>query len=96
MTEANWSVLAGLQAFCNAHGKTMLELAFSWLLGRKPLASVIAGATRPEQVEQNVNAAAWSLSAEDFAEIDKLTGAALKLAEGSPSRPAGAKARLDT
>ena len=76
MTEANWSIVAKLRAFCEARRKTMLELAFSWLLARKPVASVIAGATRPEQIEQNVNAASWTLSAEDLAEIDKITGAA--------------------
>ena len=76
MTEANWSIVAKLRAFCEARRKTMLELAFSWLLARKPVASVIAGATRPEQIEQNVNAASWALSAEDLAEIDKITGAA--------------------
>jgi aryl-alcohol dehydrogenase-like predicted oxidoreductase len=76
MTDANWSALAGLRAFCEARGRTMLELAFSWLLGRKPVASVIAGATKPEQVEQNVKAATWMLSADDFAEIDRITGAA--------------------
>ena len=45
-----------LIAFAEARGRTMLELAFSWLLARPPVASVIAGATRPEQLEQNVNA----------------------------------------
>ena len=74
MTEANWSIVAKLRAFCEARRKMMLELAFSWLLARKPVASVIAGATRPEQIEQNVNAASWTLSAEDLAEIDKITG----------------------
>jgi aryl-alcohol dehydrogenase-like predicted oxidoreductase len=37
------------------------------------VASVIAGATSPQQVEQNVNAAGWKLSAEDLAEIDRIT-----------------------
>jgi len=37
------------------------------------VASVIAGATTPEQVEQNVRAAGWTLSAEDLAEIDRIT-----------------------
>ena len=51
----------------------MLELAFSWLLREGAVASVIAGATTPEQVEQNVRAAGWTLSAEDLAEIDRIT-----------------------
>ncbi len=74
MTDANWPVVEKLQAFCEARGKTMLELAFSWLLAQKPVASVIAGATRPEQVEQNVKAGTWQLTTEDLAEIDRITG----------------------
>ena len=51
----------------------MLELAFSWLAARPQVASVIAGATRPEQIEQNVKAISWKLSAEEMAEIDRIT-----------------------
>ena len=53
----------------------MLELAFSWLLAQSPVASVIAGATRPEQLEQNVKAGGWKLTAEELAEVDRLSGA---------------------
>ena len=54
-------------------GHTMLELAFSWLASRPQVSSVIAGATRVEQVEQNVKAIDWTLSAEEIAEIDQIT-----------------------
>ena len=57
----------------DARGHSMLELAFSWLAARPQVASVIAGATRVEQVEQNVKAISWSLSVEDMAEIDEIT-----------------------
>jgi len=50
----------------------MLELAFSWLLAQRPVASVIAGATRPEQLEQNVKAGAWHLTAEELSEINRI------------------------
>jgi aryl-alcohol dehydrogenase-like predicted oxidoreductase len=50
-----------------------LELAMSWLASRPYLASIIAGATTPEQVEQNVAAVDWVLSAADLAEIDRMT-----------------------
>jgi aryl-alcohol dehydrogenase-like predicted oxidoreductase len=50
-----------------------LELAFSWLLARPAVSSVIAGATKPEQVEQNVNAAGWMLTPEELAEVDRIT-----------------------
>ncbi len=72
-TEANWDAVEHLRSFCAARGKSMLELAFRWLLAKPVVASVIAGATKPEQVEQNVTAASgWNLTAEDLAEIDKM------------------------
>jgi aryl-alcohol dehydrogenase-like predicted oxidoreductase len=73
MTEKNWAIVERLRDFCDARGHSMLELAFSWLASRKPVASVIAGATKPEQIEQNVQAAEWQLSAADLAEIDTIT-----------------------
>lgn len=71
-TEGNWDAVEHLRGFCSAHGKSMLELAFNWLLAKPIVASVIAGATKPEQVEQNVKTAGWNLSPEDLAEIDKM------------------------
>ena len=73
MTERNIAIVEKLRAFCAERGHSMLELAFSWLLSRRSVTSVIAGATKPEQIEQNVAAASWTLSADDLAEIDKLT-----------------------
>jgi aryl-alcohol dehydrogenase-like predicted oxidoreductase len=51
----------------------MLELAFSWLASRPAVSSVIAGATKPEQLEANVRAADWALTPDDLAEIDRMT-----------------------
>jgi aryl-alcohol dehydrogenase-like predicted oxidoreductase len=59
-----------------ARGHTMLELAFSWLAARPAVASVIAGATKPEQIAANVQAVSWELTGEEMSEIDKITGAA--------------------
>jgi aryl-alcohol dehydrogenase-like predicted oxidoreductase len=73
VTPRNEEIVEKLQAFAQARGHSMLELAFSWLAARPQVASVIAGATRVEQVEQNVKAIAWSLSADDMAEIDRIT-----------------------
>jgi len=75
VTEERWRTLEGLRGFCEQRGRTLLELAVSWLLAQAPVSSVIAGATRPEQLEQNVAAAGWHLSAGDLAEIDRLTSA---------------------
>ena len=73
LTERNWSIVERLADFCAARGRTMLELAFSWLVSRPAVASVIAGATRPDQLEQNVRAVEWVLSREEMDEIDRLT-----------------------
>jgi len=73
VTPRNEDIVEKLQAYAKAHGHTMLELAFSWLAARPQVASVIAGATRVEQVEQNVKAIGWTLTAEEIAEIDAIT-----------------------
>ncbi len=73
ISERNWRVVGELEAFAARRGRSMLELAFGWLLRDPVVASVIAGATTPEQVEQNVAAANWVLSAEDLAEVDRIT-----------------------
>jgi aryl-alcohol dehydrogenase-like predicted oxidoreductase len=51
----------------------MLELAIGWLASQPQVSSVIAGATSPDQVTQNVKAGNWKLSAEELAEVDKAT-----------------------
>ena len=73
LTEENWSIVERLESFSDKRGHSMLELAFSWLAARPTVSSVIAGATKPEQVDQNVRAAEWKLTREDLAEIDQLT-----------------------
>jgi len=73
VTQRNEDIVEKLQAFAQARGHSLLELAFSWLAARPQVASVIAGATRVEQVEQNVQAIAWTLSAEEMAEVDQIT-----------------------
>lgn len=75
LTDGNWAIAEKLEDFAAARGHTLLELAFSWLLARPPVASVIAGATKPEQIAANVKAGDWTLSEADLAEIDGITGA---------------------
>lgn len=72
-SEDNWRRIEGLAAFAEARGRTLVELAFSWLAAQPAVSSVIAGATKPEQIAVNVKAADWALSAEDLAEIDGIT-----------------------
>jgi aryl-alcohol dehydrogenase-like predicted oxidoreductase len=73
MTARNWQIVDALGEFVKERGHTLLELAMSWLASRSPVSSIIAGATRPEQVEQNVAAVGWPLSPADLAEIDRIT-----------------------
>jgi aryl-alcohol dehydrogenase-like predicted oxidoreductase len=73
LNERNFKVFEGLEAFAQSRGHSMLELAIGWLATQSHVASVIAGATKPEQIEQNVRAAEWKLSAEELAEVDTIT-----------------------
>jgi aryl-alcohol dehydrogenase-like predicted oxidoreductase len=73
LSESNMEIVENLAQFAEQRGHNLLELAFSWLLARPQVSSVIAGATKPDQIEANVKAADWALSSEDMTEIDKLT-----------------------
>ena len=73
LTARNWRIVETLSAFATARGHTLLELAMSWLASRPYISSIIAGATRPEQVEQNVAAVSWTLTPADLTEIDRIT-----------------------
>lgn len=65
LTDANFAIIDKLEPIAAKHGKTLLDLAFAWLLAQPQTSSVIAGATKPEQVEANVAAGAWKLSEDD-------------------------------
>jgi aryl-alcohol dehydrogenase-like predicted oxidoreductase len=73
LNERNWQIVEALSTFAAARGHTLLELAMSWLASGPFISSIIAGATKAEQVEQNVAAVGWPLSAADLAEIDRIT-----------------------
>lgn len=73
INKRNWDLADQLRDFAARKGCSMLEIAFGWLLARPFTASVIAGAMTPEQIEQNVRAGEVSLSAEDVAELDRIT-----------------------
>jgi len=75
LSDKNFDRIERLTAFAEERGHTLLELAFSWLLAQPTVVSVIAGATRPEQVEANVAAAGWQLTDADLTEIDALAAA---------------------
>lgn len=71
-TDDNFTKIEALQAFAEKRGHTLLGLAFSWLAAQPCVASVIAGATTPEQVRVNAAAATWQLTAADLAEVNAL------------------------
>ena len=71
--EAPWDVLDAYRAFCDDRGITMLQATFGWLLAQPNLTSVIAGASKPEQIVQNAEAAtSWTPSADEAAAISEL------------------------
>jgi len=73
LSERNFAILGGLEQFVGARGKTVLDVAIGWLASHPYVPSVIAGATKPEQVEENVKAAEWRLTPEEMSEIDGIT-----------------------
>ncbi|SEC05733.1 Predicted oxidoreductase [Paramicrobacterium humi] len=71
--DAPWDALEAYRAFCEERGISMLQATFGWLLAQPALASVIAGATSPEQVRQNADAAtAWQPSADEVRAISEI------------------------
>ncbi len=64
--------MEALRAFAQNQGCSLLELAMSWLASRAPVASVIAGATKPEQAKANAAAVGWKLTTGEIAEISRL------------------------
>jgi aryl-alcohol dehydrogenase-like predicted oxidoreductase len=72
LTDANFDKVEKLEAFAQERGHSLLELAFGWLASQPTVGSVIAGATKPEQVAANVAAGTWRLTAEEMAEVDTI------------------------
>jgi aryl-alcohol dehydrogenase-like predicted oxidoreductase len=73
LNEKNFAILAKLESFAEQRGKGVLDVAIGWLASQPHVGSVIAGATTPEQVEQNARAGEWKLSPEELAEVDAIT-----------------------
>ena len=72
LTEENLDTVERLIDYAESHGHTILELAISWLLAHRPVASVIAGASSAQQVHANVSAANWPVSVSEIEEIETL------------------------
>ena len=72
-TDRNWAILERLNDFCSKRKHSIAELAITWLASRPTVSSVIAGATKAEQVEANVRAVEWKPTSLELNEIDSLT-----------------------
>lgn len=74
-SDANWDKLESLTGFAAQRGRSILDLALGWLASDDAVSSVIAGATRPQQIEANVaSTLGWRLSAEEFASVNEILG----------------------
>jgi aryl-alcohol dehydrogenase-like predicted oxidoreductase len=74
LSGADFDVLEALENFASSCGFNLLTLAVSWLASQPTVASVISGASRVDQLAQNVAAAGWKMTAEDLSEIDRIVG----------------------
>lgn len=73
MQKTDWDRMESFQAFCDERGIPMLHATFGWLLAQENLTSVIAGATTPEQVRKNAEAAtAWQPTDDDLDDLDAI------------------------
>ena len=74
LSDKNFDQIEKLDAWAQDNGHTLLELAFAWILGHPVVSSVIAGATRTDQIVANAKAGDWKLTPEQVAEVTKLVG----------------------
>ena len=73
-TDETWDRLAALEEFASEHGVSLLDVAIGGLASMPTVASVIAGATKPEQVAANVAAGSWVPSADQLQTLRQITG----------------------
>jgi aryl-alcohol dehydrogenase-like predicted oxidoreductase len=72
LTDEVFTVLEELEEFAAERGISVLDVAIGWLAAQPTVSSVIAGATKPEQVRTNAAAAEWEPTADDLAALDKI------------------------
>ena len=70
--EERWDEFERVQRFADEHGVPLLSVAIGGLAAMPAVASVIAGATKPEQVRANAAAGEWVPSAEELAELERI------------------------
>lgn len=72
-TPENFAAVRRLESWARERGHTIAELAIAWLVAQPTVSTVIAGATRSEQVRENAKGAVWTLTREEAAEVAALT-----------------------
>jgi aryl-alcohol dehydrogenase-like predicted oxidoreductase len=73
LAESTMDIVEELERFARERGHSLLELAVAWLASKTAVASVITGATKPDQVRANVKAADWVLTDEEVKAVDDIT-----------------------
>ncbi|HEY2212718.1 MAG TPA: aldo/keto reductase [Bradyrhizobium sp.] len=73
LNDENFHIVERLREFCAQRDRSLLELAFGWLLSKPLVGCVIAGASTPEQVKNNVAASGWRLDAAEMGKADQLS-----------------------
>jgi aryl-alcohol dehydrogenase-like predicted oxidoreductase len=71
-TDEQFDLIEALEGYAAARGLALTDVAIGALLARRPVSTVIAGATKPEQVRSNAAAARWTPSENDAAELEEL------------------------
>lgn len=72
LAAANFDALRAYQDFCSQRDTRQASVAIAWLASQSPVASIIAGATRPEQIRKNAQAVELELSMDDLATLDEI------------------------
>ena len=70
LSDRNFDIVDAATAWAAERGHSVLELALAWLAAQPTVASVIAGATKPDQVRANAAAATWKLTTDELAEVE--------------------------
>lgn len=73
LEDTNWDLVEGLSDFANSLGASLLDLAISGLARKPTVASVIAGATKPDQVSANVKTLEFELSELEMSKLSEIT-----------------------
>jgi aryl-alcohol dehydrogenase-like predicted oxidoreductase len=73
LNDENFQIVEKLREFCAKRNRSLVELALGWLLSKPVIGCVIAGASTPEQIQQNAAAIDWRLDAAEMAEVARLT-----------------------